>query len=44
MKKALEITLGVIADLDEVINLLRTDMTISDSRTKEDLQKNNLPA
>lgn len=39
MKKAFDKTLCAITDLIDVINLLRTEMTVSDSRKKEDLQK-----
>jgi hypothetical protein len=39
MKKAFNKTLDAIVDLVEVMESLRTDMTISDSRKKEDLQK-----
>jgi hypothetical protein len=38
MKKALEITLGAIADLIDVIEMLKTDITISDSHKTKDLR------
>jgi hypothetical protein len=39
IKKAFDITLGAIADLDEAIDLLKLEMTISDSDKNEELQK-----
>jgi hypothetical protein len=39
MKKAFDITLGAIAELDEAIDLLRSEMTISDSGKNNELQK-----
>lgn len=39
MKKIFEKTLGAIVELDDAINLLKTDMTISDSSKVKDLQK-----
>ena len=39
MKKAFDITLGAIADLVDVTELLRSHMIVSDSHAREDLQK-----
>lgn len=39
MKKAFDITIEAIANLSDAINLLKSEMTVSDSRVKEDLQK-----
>jgi len=39
MKKAFNKILGAIADLDEAIGLLKTEITVSDSSKNKDLQK-----
>ncbi len=39
MKKPFDKTLSSIAEIDEAIGLLKSEMIISDPRKKEDLQK-----
>ncbi|HEX9846108.1 MAG TPA: hypothetical protein VGA92_06545 [Candidatus Nitrosotenuis sp.] len=39
MKKALEITLGVIADLVDAIAIIKAEMRVSSSAETEDMQK-----